>query len=154
RFTWQQSFHYAFTDLLLIRDNPLHPVTAFGTEFIRFVRILGFAVWVFLFYVLIRPYIRKVHTGSQSRDQARLLLEQFGASALDHFKIDADKLLFVSPELNGFISYKIAHGFAIVLEEPVCPEKHKIAMLIEFDRLCRKMGLKPAFYRVDEESLY
>ena len=36
---------------------------------------------------------------------------------------------------------------------PVCSEEYKIDVLQEFDSHCRKMGLKPAFYRVDENSM-
>jgi phosphatidylglycerol lysyltransferase len=40
-----------------------------------------------------------------------------------------------------------------VLEEPVCAEENKVMILREFDTHCRKMGLKTAFYRVDESSI-
>jgi phosphatidylglycerol lysyltransferase len=41
-----------------------------------------------------------------------------------------------------------------VLEEPVCAEEAKLPLLQEFEAQCRKMGLRPAFYRVDEQSMY
>ena len=153
-FNWRQSFSYAFSDILLIGQNNLHPVTNFGNEFIVFLKILASGAWIFLFYFIIRPYINKTATSNKSIDKARFLLSRYGASPLDYFKIDADKLLYISDKYEGFISYKVANGFAIVLEEPVCAENKKIPMLREFEILCRKMGLKPAFYRVDEESLY
>ena len=61
--------------------------------------------------------------------------------------------IFFSDIHEAFIAYKIAGSFAIVLGEPVCAEENKIEVLKEFDRHCRKMGLKTAFYRVDESSM-
>ena len=62
-------------------------------------------------------------------------------------------MYFFSDLHDAFIAYRIAGGFAIVLEEPVCAEENKIDVLTEFYRHCRKMGLKSAFYRVDENSI-
>jgi len=39
------------------------------------------------------------------------------------------------------------------LEEPVCADDYKISVLQEFERHCHKMGLKTAFYRVDETGM-
>jgi len=80
-------------------------------------------------------------------------LTRFGDSPVDYFKINDDKLLFFSDSYEAFISYRIANGFAIVLEEPVCADEDKVPVLREFDAHCKKMGLKTAFYRVDENSM-
>jgi phosphatidylglycerol lysyltransferase len=90
---------------------------------------------------------------SSPGERAKQLLEQYGNSPVDYFKIDPDKLLFFSDEADGFVSYRISSGFAVVLEEPVCAEENKVVILREFDAHCRKMGLKTAFYRVDENSI-
>ena len=153
-FTWQQSLYYTLSNFLLITVNDLHPVTHFGNEFIISIKVLGFGAWVFLVYNLIRPYILKSKTGDSALQRAGYLLMQYGNSPVDYFKTDSDKLLFISEAYEGFIAYKIAGGFALVLEEPVCAVENKIPMLKEFDKLCNKMGLKTAFYRVDEDSLY
>ena len=62
-------------------------------------------------------------------------------------------MFFFSEISQAFIAYRIAIGFAVVLEEPVCAEEHKATVLQEFDAYCRKIGLKLAFYRVNENSL-
>ncbi|ULQ51054.1 phosphatidylglycerol lysyltransferase domain-containing protein [Flavihumibacter fluvii] len=153
-FSWQQSVKYAFNNFLLISQDDLVPITRFGKEFIISLKVLGSGAWIFLFYTIVRPLIHPKTTGSEAREKARFLLSQYGNSPVDYFKVDADKLLYMSDVNEGFISYKIANGFAIVLEEPVCAETHKISLLSEFEKQCHKMGLKPAFYRIDEESLY
>jgi phosphatidylglycerol lysyltransferase len=114
---------------------------------------LGFLSWGFLFFTLIKPFLNVEHTTSSGRERAKYLLNEFGNSAVDYFKIYPDKLLFFSEIHEAFIAYRIANGFAIVLEEPVCAEENKIEVLIEFYQVCKKMGLRVAFYRVDEESM-
>lgn len=152
-FTWQQSLVHTFKIFLLVEDESLYPVTKFGHEFIWLIRTLGFLTWGFLLFTLIKPALHKQTASYPSREKAALLLDEFGNSAMDYFKLYKDKLLFFSDVHEAFIAYKITTGFAIVLEEPVCAPENKTEVLREFDHHCRKMGLKPAFYRVDEDSL-
>jgi phosphatidylglycerol lysyltransferase len=148
-----QSLLHTLKSFLLIEDASLNPVTRFGMEFIWLLRILGFITWSFLLLALFRPHIKKTVINESQQARAMDLLKQFGNSANDYFKVCKDKLFFFSEECDAFIAYRIAGGFAIVLEEPVCDEENKITVLIEFDRHCQEMGLKPSFYRVDENSI-
>jgi len=88
------------------------------------------------------------------REKAKFILRQYGKSPVDYFKVYKDKLIFISSVFDAFISYKISGNFAIVLEEPVGPEEDKLNVLREFESHCYRMGLRPAFYRVDESSLH
>lgn len=152
-FTWSQSLLHTLKSFLLIDDDSLHPVTRFGHEFISIVRIAGFLTWAFLLLTLIIPYTKRQRTNESFRQRARFLLTQYGDSAMDYFKVYKDKLYFFSDLHEAFIAYRIAGGFAVVLEEPVCAEEYKAEVLHEFDIHCRKMGLKTAFYRVNEDSI-
>jgi phosphatidylglycerol lysyltransferase len=80
-------------------------------------------------------------------------VSRYGYSSVDYFKVYKDKLFFFSGKHEAFLAYRIARGFAIVLEEPVCSVDCKLEVLQEFDQYCLKTGLKPAFYRVDENSI-
>ncbi|HEY0272258.1 MAG TPA: phosphatidylglycerol lysyltransferase domain-containing protein, partial [Chitinophaga sp.] len=153
-FTWQQSLLYAFHSFFLLENEGLRPYTRFAVEFLTGIKVLGVSAWAFLFYTITRPYLKVAERTNLAQEKAAFYLSQYGDSVMDYFKIGEDKLLFVSDALEGFISYRIANGFAIVLEEPVCREANKLALLREFDTQCRKMGLRPAFYRVDEDSTY
>ena len=152
-FTWQHSLRAAFHGFLLLNEEDLHPVTRFGREFLSAIHVLGVSAWAFLFYTIIRPYLH-IQQSNTALEKARFYLSQYGDSAMDYFKVGEDKLLYVSDVHQGFIAYRVANGFAIVLEEPVCSEEDKLSLLQEFEMQCRKMGLKPAFYRVDEDSVY
>ncbi|MEO8405093.1 MAG: flippase-like domain-containing protein, partial [Chitinophagaceae bacterium] len=152
-FTWKESLLHTFRIFLLVEDTTLNPVTHFGHEFILLIRTLGFMTWGFLLFSIIKPHLVKHEVNENYKEKANFLLSQFGNSSTDYFKLYKDKLHFFSDQHEAFIAYRIARGFAIVLEEPVCAEENKFEVLMEFDRHCRKMGLKPAFYRVDENSL-
>jgi phosphatidylglycerol lysyltransferase len=152
-FTWRQSLVYTAESFLLAGDNPLHPLTPFGHQFIWLIHILGFIAWGFLLFTLIKPFLKIEPANESGRERAKFLLAQYGNSSIDYFKIYRDKLFFFSDMHDAFVSYRIANGFAIVLEEPVCAEENKIEVLSEFYRQCSKMGLRTAFYRVDENSI-
>jgi phosphatidylglycerol lysyltransferase len=153
-FTWDQSLLHTLRSFLLMEDDTLHPITRFGHEFIGIIRVAGFLTWAFVLVTLIIPYTRKKQRVNEGfRQRARFLLAQYGSSAMDYFKVYNDKLYFFSDLHEAFVAYRIAGGFAVVLEEPVCAEENKAEVLHEFDSHCRKMGLKTAFYRVNEDSI-
>ena len=151
-FTWRQSLINTMNIFLLGGEN-LHPLTPFGHQFIFLIHLLGFLSWGFLLFTLIKPFLKIEPETESGRERAKYLLSQYGNSSVDYFKIYRDKLFFFSDFHDAFVSYRIANGFAIVLEEPVCAEEHKIEVLAEFYKQCSKMGLRIAFYRVDENSI-
>lgn len=153
-FTWLGSLKASFHGFLLLEDDGLHPVTRFGREFLSAIRVLGVGAWAFLFYTIIRPYLPVGKHSNAAMEKAHYYLSQYGSSAMDHFKVGDDKLLYVSEQYQGFVAYRVASSFAIVLEEPVCADDVKLPLLQEFEKQCRTMGLRPAFYRVDEQSMY
>jgi phosphatidylglycerol lysyltransferase len=152
-FTWRQSLQYTIQIFLLGAGEDLHPLTPFAHEFIWLINLLGFTSWGFLLFTLIKPFLKIETTNESGRERAKFLLSQYGNSSIDYFKIYRDKLLFFSELHDAFVSYRIANGFAIVLEEPVCAEENKMEVLEEFYKQCNKMGLRTAFYRVDENSI-
>ena len=152
-FTWKQSLLHTFRSYLLVEDTSLHPKTPFARELLGLIRGLGFLTWGFLLITLIKPRLVKPSVKENYKERARFLLNQFGNSSVDYFKLYKDKLYFFSEIHDAFVAYRIAGGFAIVLEEPVCAEEFKTEVIAEFDRHCRQMGLKPAFYRVDENGV-
>ena len=153
-FTGQQSIGFSIKSFLLLTNDQLKPITRFGREFIGAVNVLSAATWLFFFYTIIRPYISRTGSAPNALQEAQLLLNLYGNTAVDFFKINDDKLIFFDDDKDGFIAYRIANGFAVVLDEPVCAEENKIPMLKAFDVQCRRMGLKAAYYRVSEDSIY
>lgn len=152
-FTWRQSLVYTIKSFIFTNDSPLHPLTPFGHQFIQMIHWLGFAAWGFLLFTLIKPFLKTEPINEASRQSAKSLLAAYGNSSIDYFKIAADKLFFFSNLHDAFISYRIANGFAIALETPVCKEENTMDVLTEFYKQCGHMGLRTAFYRVDESRI-
>lgn len=152
-FTWRQSLYYTMQIFLLGSGDSLTPQTHFAHQFILIIKSLGFISWGFLLFTLIKPFLNVEEVKEGSIERAKELLAEYGNSPIDYFKIYRDKLLFFSEVHEAFVSYRIANGFAIVLEEPVCAEENKVEVLEEFEKACRKMGLRSAFYRVGENSI-
>jgi phosphatidylglycerol lysyltransferase len=152
-FSWRQSLLFACRNFLLMNGEGIRPSTRFGHEFIWMAHALGFIAWSFLVFTMVKPYFHRKHTVQTSQQKAQELVERFGNSPVDHFKTYRDKLFYFSDQFEAFIAYRIANGFAIVLEEPVCADDYKIPVLQEFEKHCRKMSLKTAFYRVDETGI-
>ena len=152
-FSWNQSLLFACRNFLLMNDDGIRPLTRFGHEFIWMAHTLGFIAWSFLVFTMVKPYLHRKQLAPTSQEKAYKLVERYGNSPVDHFKTYRDKLFYFSDQFEAFIAYRIANGFAIVLEEPVCADDYKIPVLQEFDRHCHKMGLKTAFYRVDETGM-
>ena len=152
-FSWRQSLLFACRNFVLMNDNGIKPLTRFGHEFIWMAHFLGFIAWGFLVFTIVKPYFHLKHAVVTSRERAHELVERFGDSPVDHFKTYRDKLFYFPDNFEAFVAYRIANGFAIVLEEPVCADDYKIPVLKEFERHCHKMSLKTAFYRVDETGM-
>ncbi|MBN9352136.1 MAG: lysylphosphatidylglycerol synthetase family protein [Chitinophagaceae bacterium] len=152
-FTWKQSLLFSFQFFLLGGNDTLVPHTPFGHQFLWLFQMLGFMSWGFLLFAIILPHFKSQTVSSPARTRALGLLTEYGKSPVDYFKISKDKLLFFSDLYDAFIAYRVANGFAIVLEEPVCAEDNKANVLVEFYEQCRKMGLKVAFYRVGQDSI-
>lgn len=155
-FGWHESIYYTLKSFLLFFDDGLNPQTKFGRDFIYITRFLGVCAWLLLFYSILRPRIFDVQAeeARSSLKTARELVEEYGASAVDYFKISADKQFYFSTLTNAFVSFRIANEFAVVLEEPVCAAEDKLEVLAEFEIYCKSMGLKPVYYRVSESSLF
>lgn len=152
-FSWHESITHTIRGFLLLQTSDLHPLTRIGRDFLNSIHIIGLLCWVFLLYALVRPYVQFHFTAPISaKERAEELLIQYGQSATDYFKTAPDKLLFFSEVTEGFVAYRIANNFAIALEEPVCALEDKEALLQEFEYHCHRLGLKTAFYRVDESS--
>jgi len=150
-FSWQESIYHTARSFLLFSDPELNPLTSFGKEFLNITQFLGLASWFLLIYTLISP--RKFKEVSPDAERAQQLLNLYGNSPMDYFKLMEDKQLYFSKISDGFTAYRVSGSFAVVLDEPVCALADKEEQIQEFDRYCYTLGLKSVYYRVEENSL-
>ena len=153
-FTFLDSVKHTFLNFILLDVDDLVPRTQFGKVFLDTIHISGIVSIGLLFYALIKPYFFTVKQDSEDFLKAEELIRKYGNSPVDYFKTSEDKLFYFGEQVEGFISYRMTPGFAIVLDEPVCAgPKEKLMMLEEFESYCFESGLKSAYYRVDEDCL-
>ncbi|QOW09716.1 lysylphosphatidylglycerol synthetase family protein [Kaistella flava (ex Peng et al. 2021)] len=154
-FTWRESLYYTVQSFFLFQDNGLIPKTGFARDFEYLNYFLGIVSWLLLIFSVFN--VRKLVDTKESFDdfeEAQNLVQMYGTSPLDFFKVAKDKQFYFSDEVEGFVSYSVANNFAFVLEEPVCEEDHKEKIIEEFEDFCKKNGLKSVYYRIDEQSLF
>jgi len=138
----------------LLDDTGLEPLTEFGRNFIYSLYGAGGAYLVFVIFGLLRPYFTKPFNTDEERSKALELIKAYGRSALDYFKVYPDKLYFLTDDKKSFISFRITRHLAVVLEDPVAPNKEKVKTAIKaFDGYCAENGFVPVYYRVPESSL-
>ncbi|WP_316842032.1 phosphatidylglycerol lysyltransferase domain-containing protein [Pedobacter gandavensis] len=152
-FNWWQSIRYTLENFILIGNDDLQPMDHFAKGFLYSINISGFLSIAFLIYTLIRPYISSDETEELEFEKANQFLEKYGNSGIDYFKTYKDKLIYFSESLEGFVAYRIAGNFAVVLECPVTAAEHRTAFIKDFDKYCFENGMKSLYYRVPEESL-
>ncbi|WP_374459431.1 phosphatidylglycerol lysyltransferase domain-containing protein [Chryseobacterium taeanense] len=152
-FTKQQALYYTLHTFLLFKDSGLVPHTGFAKDFQKLNYILGALSWLVLIFSFYKTNAYKKHNNDQNHSDAEHLVEEYGISSLDYFKLTPEKQLFFAENREGFLSYRTANGFAVVLEDPVCSERNKTGFIHEFETHCRNHSLKTAYYRVGESSL-
>ncbi|UPQ76158.1 phosphatidylglycerol lysyltransferase domain-containing protein [Chryseobacterium nepalense] len=152
-FTKEQALYYTLHTFLLFKDSGLVPKTGFAKDFQQLNYILGVISWLVFIFSFYRTNTYKKQNSSQNHIDAESLVKEYGASSLDYFKLTRDKQFFFSENREAFLSYRIANGFAVVLEDPVCAEGNKTNSILEFENYCRNHSLKTSYYRVGESSL-
>jgi len=149
-----QSVEYTVQNYFMMSSEALVPASKFATRFLLSINISGFFSIAFLIYTFVRTYVPNENISEEERELAESLIKTHGCSALDHFKISEDKIIFVSDSRKAFVAYRISGNFAVVLENPVAENAAEMkACIAEFDQYCYESGMKSIYYRVPEESL-
>jgi phosphatidylglycerol lysyltransferase len=153
-FNMVQSIESTLANYFLVGNSISTPYTSFGRGFILSINIGGFLSMGFLLYTLVRPYVFRGNASEEEVQKATSLLSRFGKSSLDYFKIYADKMIFIAPGTEAFISYRIAGSYAVVLENPVAGNDENLKACISlFDTFCYENSLRNIYYRVPEANL-
>lgn len=151
-FTLLQSVEYTLRSLFLL-DNDLVPTSGFAKEFLSWVHVLAFCVWLMLVFTLFKTRRSSIVNTHKNKPEAERIVGQWGRSPMDVLKIGNDKDCFIDKELHAVIAYKVEKGIAVVLEGPVCDTVNRQEALLRFELFCRGNGWKPCYFMVDEQGL-
>ncbi|MXV50522.1 DUF2156 domain-containing protein [Pedobacter sp. HMF7647] len=151
-FSLPHSIKSTLDNFLLLNFIDLAPKTRFAVAFLRSLNFLGIGSLAFLVYSFVRPLTIDKSQTDLDNEKAKSLIEKYGCSSVDYFKTYFDKVLYFGSSVEGFIAYRVAENFAVVLDEPVCENSatKKTEILKEFETFCYRNALKPSYYRVDE----
>lgn len=151
--TLLESIKATFQNFILLSTD-LAPQTKLAKGFIRVLNVMGIGSLAFLAYTVLKPFVYQNEEETTIIDKAKKWIIAFGNSAVDYFKTYPDKFIYTTTGIEGFISYKVANDFAIVLGTPVCANQVQATQLIRsFESEMNDNGLKQAYYRIDEQYL-
>ncbi|HEX8531188.1 MAG TPA: lysylphosphatidylglycerol synthase domain-containing protein, partial [Cytophagales bacterium] len=136
-FTWDESIRSLMRVCLLFNDDHLTPLTPCGRGFLHTLYAGSIGTMAFTAYFFLKPFVyQPVHEAEES-GKARELVRRHGRSALDYFKTYFDKYIFFAPGTEAFVAYRVAHGYAVVLEDPVCAGPEALRDVVRaFDAFC------------------
>jgi phosphatidylglycerol lysyltransferase len=136
-------------EFVLVGNDDLTPRTRQAKWFLTSLDVFGTVSIAFAFLNLFRPLSYRYRTLPQERARARELLERYGTSSEDSFKLwPEDKSYFFAPNDTGFVAYRVERGVALALGEPIGPQNKWPALVRGFKRYCHNHGWSVAFVYV------
>lgn len=132
----------------------LDPRTRYADWFLDSVSVVGVISVLGAVVSLLRPVVWRRRILPNERAEAQALLDRYGNSALDEFKIWPDKLFFFSTDRQSVICYGVRRAVAVVLGDPVAPDRTAFQqVLLEFLDYCDANAWRVAFHQVGPEHL-
>jgi phosphatidylglycerol lysyltransferase len=155
-FTIGNSIHRTLQFLSLIGDPTIVPHTRYARWFLNSLYLMTASVLGYAGFAVFRPVVYRFATFPHEQDRAREIVARHGRSSMDFFKSRPDKSFFFSPSKDCFLAYRVAGGFAVVLGDPVGPEKEIGPTICEFTEMCTENGWGLAFHQTlpDFLSMY
>jgi len=148
------SFLYLINSLLIFNNDALSPYTHFAKWFLHSLNFMGATIIFYSLYLLLKPHRHISNNEQTDLEKAKSILQLYGKSSLDYFKVYPDKSIFFGFEDKSFVAFRTASNYSVVLETPVCESESKFSAIIsEFDKYCLKNGLRTMYYRVDEQHI-
>jgi phosphatidylglycerol lysyltransferase len=139
-------FNFGVTDL--------DPHTRYADWFLDSVSVVG-AISLFAALVsLLRPVVWRRRTLPHERVEAEALINRYGCSALDEFKVSPDKIYFFGSDRRSVICYGVRGAVAVALGDPVAPDDAAFERVVtEFLDFCDANAWRAAFHQVGPEHL-
>jgi phosphatidylglycerol lysyltransferase len=138
-------------------DNAgLTPTTRFGRFFADSIYIIGAITLLYALWMLLRPVLLRKGASSTERQNAQMIVEQYGHSSLARFTLLPDKFYYFSPSRQTVIAYVAKGRGAIALGDPIGPLSDRHEAIVGFQDFCERNDWQPAFYQTlpDELDLY
>jgi phosphatidylglycerol lysyltransferase len=88
------------------------------------------------------------------QEQARVsvIVRRYGKLATVHFALGGDKSFFWSGTGRAVIAYRVIHGVALALGDPIGPQEEYAPLLQAFLAFCRRQDWPVAFYQASVQT--
>ena len=135
-----------------------HPATVplliiLRSDILLLAHLLTLLVLVYGVIEVLRPVrLRRSHRYNE-RPRVYEVIHRYGRLATVHFTLGRDKSYFWSETKQTMLAYRVAHGVAIVLGDPVGPEEEHEAVLRAFLAFCTRQDWSVALYQAST-SMY
>ena len=146
-FNWLDSIHRTLLFLTLAGDSTLVPHTRHAAWFLDSLSVISMVVIGYGLISLFRPILYRFRTLPRERARAKEMLEQYGRTALDYFKIWPDKSYFFNSTNDSFIAYSVRVNVAITLGDPIGPAESLPGSIREFKQFCEENGWAVAWHQ-------
>jgi phosphatidylglycerol lysyltransferase len=144
-FELDQALINTLREIALVGNSELVATSKFGHWFIESLRLSGILAGSAIVISAFRPIRYKLLTEPLEHELAASILDQYGRSALDLFKLLPDKSYFFNNDKDGLIAYKTCLGVAIVLGDATAPETKLSSLISDFKSFAHDNGWQVAF---------
>ena len=153
-FSLQDGLVRSLRQFLLLGNSDITAVSRQARWFLQSLDILGIIAAGFATYSLFRPIVYRLIELPLERARATAILEKYGKSTFDYFKIWPDKSFYFSPSRESFIAYRMVNGVAFCLADPVGPAEDREAVTRYFLKFCTENGWQAAVMFPDDPVIY
>lgn len=144
-FEIDQALIHTIRELALVGNPDLVAKSKFGHWFLESLQLSGMLAATAAVLSAFRPIRYKLLTQPLEHELASTILDQYGRTALDLFKLLPDKSFFFNNDKDGVIAYKTCLGVAIVLGDATAPEAKLASLVSDFKSFAHDNGWQVAF---------
>ena len=153
-FSFGESLYRTLRQLFIVGNSDLVTHTWYARWFMDSLNLMGVLAFGFVAYSTFRPVVFRLQVLPREISEARAILEKYGRSSYDYFKVWPDKSYFFSDTRKSFVSYKTVMSVAFSLGDPVGPEDESESAASSFLRFCSDNGWLVAFLLPDVLPMY
>jgi phosphatidylglycerol lysyltransferase len=126
------------------------PYTERARAFVDSLSVISIGALVYALISLFQPLKARFYNQSHNRELVRYLLETYGGSSEEFFKLwPQDKIYFIGENQNAALALKVHRGVALVAGDPV-GNQHSYTSLVEgFLRQCDDNDWSAAFIHTE-----